>query len=1574
MCINQPSNIHLAEERKNDEAIEDINRYEAEERREIVDEILENIRDDVIGVSQEIEMIEPVIEKDIFFEDLLQKDRLNDDVDLEDDARIRTILDTISKLDEKKYQKKIDRSYIREIRNSKLNLRMHLDGGANRSVTDDLRLLHDVRNISNYAMHGAQKGEPTISCSKVGYIKLICRGRGVINVRTYYSPDVSETILSPGDITKSNDNNFCVWEQQSDISNGKGFIRFSSKSGLECATVDTYLMNGLWYATQLLLDCIQPKYKDWNETPESTSPILRRLSKAALHELWHQRLCHPGETVTSTVSRTAEGVPVLTHGRNAFYKCDACMRAKVQRTAKPHNNTTKDSPVYGAGQMFHMDFGFVRGTDFKTKNEEGRIVTSRDGYNSYLIIVDRHSSYTWVMLSKNKDPPVEFVQDFLATHKDKNCPVIRIRTDQGGELWASSEFKKTIRESTCVLEPTGSGDPAQNGKAESPNKMFGRMLRGMLFNAGLGSEFWSYALLHAVYVKNRLPHSALHMKQSPYEAYTGVKPNLSLLRVWGCRVIVKRPEHRKAKLDDNTARGIFLRYTATDKNIVYLDIDTNIEKISSNVIFDEAHFSTGSLTPGSKALKSAGSMHEKDSKSNSELENDTVKIKRIHKNAKLPVRSHKSAAGMDLFTPESFSIQGHSRKMISVGIAMSLPKGIYGRVAPKSGLTVNKNIDVKAGVIDRDFRGELTVVMHNMGSDTQEFSAGDKIAQLILERCSEMEVKEWSMKLEETDRGMNGFGSTDPVVRQIHSPNINGDNIILSTSPYGPTMTVECKLKGNHCTLGLELDEESMAGRVTLLNCTKGTPSARIPRWRSQLRGAILRSINSVAIKTIDDVVHTVERFKKETASQKPAERKIEIQFSMLEKVSIHSEKGVPQMYYDQLNVIAKHHLELKEKAQMILEYKTASDEHDEDWESTIRMMSNESSDKNIVKQKNAKVVEKLTRKLLMERDDWDDWRKSEAKQLDQYQQQGMFGNPEPRPTKANILSLLWTYLVKADGTKKARCCCNGNPGRQGSITLAHTYAACVEQPAQRVYWGLVAIKNYIAIGADASNAFAEAPPPKAPLYVLVDRPYREWYKQKTGKYVPKGYVLRVHHAIQGHPEAPRLWSVFIDEIIRNKLGFIPMTHEKCLYRGKFKGKEVMFLRQVDDFSVAAEDEMICNDVINEVSRYLTAPLKNLGKVTRFNGVEIDQTKYFVKIHNLQYIEKILTRHGWLNDTYKPPKSPVPMRSDSKYLFELENSKGPDSDKERLELEVKMKFNYRQALGEILYAMITCRPDISISVTKLSQYSQNPAEIHYVALKNIFRYLRSTRRDGLVFWRKSTFIHQHIENIQLPTMYSDMIIQKEIEQDAKMRNEDMIAYVDSDWAGDTSHRKSITGIAVVFAGAVIAYKSRIQKTIALSSTEAEFMAACDAGKTVLYLRTILEEMGVEQNEATLLFEDNQGALMMANAQQPTRRTRHLDTAAFALQDWVSRDLLNVTYIASHKNSSDGMTKPLSRILFYKHFDVLMGRLVPERFKIYRIMVSEAKENETTEGNTDLRGSDDTTMNTKDSHAKNLHNI
>jgi len=111
----------------------------------------------------------------------------------------------------------------------------------------------------------------------------------------------------------------------------------------------------------------------------------------------------------------------------------------------------------------------------------------------------------------------------------------------------------------------------------------------------------------------------------------------------------------------------------------------------------------------------------------------------------------------------------------------------------------------------------------------------------------------------------------------------------------------------------------------------------------------------------------------------------------------------------------------------------------------------------------------------------------SENKQLNQYHRQGMFGDPINHPPKCNLLPLIWTYLIKTDGTKEDRCVCNRPHYRRDSVTLAHTYADALDQAGARTFWAINTLHNYKAYGANATNVFAEAPPPKAPLYVIID-------------------------------------------------------------------------------------------------------------------------------------------------------------------------------------------------------------------------------------------------------------------------------------------------------------------------------------------------------------------------------------------------------------------------------------------------------------------------------------------------------
>ena len=130
------------------------------------------------------------------------------------------------------------------------------------------------------------------------------------------------------------------------------------------------------------------------------------------------------------------------------------------------------------------------------------------------------------------------------------------------------------------------------------------------------------------------------------------------------------------------------------------------------------------------------------------------------------------------------------------------------------------------------------------------------------------------------------------------------------------------------------------------------------------------------------------------------------------------------------------------------------------------------------------------------------------------------------------------------------------------------------------------------------------------------------------------------------------------------------------------------------------------------------------------------------------------------------------------------------------------------------------------------------------------------------------------------------------------------------------------------AGAPIMYKTKMQQTVALSSTDAEFVAASETGKIILYIRSILDELGLHIADATPLYIDNAGARQMGNANKPTRRTRHLDIRYFALTEWTEKDLIILKPILSSNNNSDAMTKALGRQLFTRHKSTILGHRKP----------------------------------------------
>ena len=138
---------------------------------------------------------------------------------------------------------------------------------------------------------------------------------------------------------------------------------------------------------------------------------------------------------------------------------------------------------------------------------------------------------------------------------------------------------------------------------------------------------------------------------------------------------------------------------------------------------------------------------------------ETLKFLKLNPAAVLPSRGSEHAAGLDLCSVEALRIDGGKRAAVRTGLSVAIPVGFYGRVAPRSGLALKAGIDVLAGVIDSDYRGEIRCILVNLGAEPFHINAGDRIAQLIVEQIATPGA-EWAEALSDTARAHGGFGST----------------------------------------------------------------------------------------------------------------------------------------------------------------------------------------------------------------------------------------------------------------------------------------------------------------------------------------------------------------------------------------------------------------------------------------------------------------------------------------------------------------------------------------------------------------------------------------------------------------------------------------------------------------------------------------------------------------------------------------------------------------------------------------------------------------------------------------------
>ena len=300
--------------------------------------------------------------------------------------------------------------------------------------------------------------------------------------------------------------------------------------------------------------------------------------------------------------------------------------------------------------------------------------------------------------------------------------------------------------------------------------------------------------------------------------------------------------------------------------------------------------------------------------------------------------------------------------------------------------------------------------------------------------------------------------------------------------------------------------------------------------------------------------------------------------------------------------------------------------------------------------------------------------------------------------------------------------------------------------------------------------------------------------------------------------------------------------------------------------------------------------MTDCGELHHFLGISItrDRSKRLMTLDQSHLANQVLKRHS-IQDC-KPIS--MPLDPGIKLAPRIEGERGSsnsnsnpmneiNSDPKNPETPVDATA-YRQIIGSLMFLMTGTRPDLAVAIGFLSQFNANPTNAHMQAAKRTLRYLKGTK-DAKLCFNGNNDGNQGIT---------------------------LIGYCDANWGNDTATRKSTTGYLFHLCGALITWSSKRQATVALSSTEAEYMALTHATKEAIWLRTLLSELSFMQRSATIIHEDNQSSIALARNPVHHARTKHIDIQYHFIREKVDSKEIELIYLPTDDMHADTLTKPL----------------------------------------------------------------
>lgn len=468
-------------------------------------------------------------------------------------------------------------------------------------------------------------------------------------------------------------------------------------------------------------------------------------------------------------------------------------------------------------------------------------------------------------------------------------------------------------------------------------------------------------------------------------------------------------------------------------------------------------------------------------------------------------------------------------------------------------------------------------------------------------------------------------------------------------------------------------------------------------------------------------------------------------------------------------------------------------------------------------------------------------------------------------PPGQKSIGLKWVFKLKrnpgGDIVKhKARLVAKGYVQRKG-IDYDEVFAPVARLDTVRLLLALSAREGWEVHHLDVKSAF------------LNGELLEEVYVAQPEGFVKKGQEQKVYKlikALYGLRQAPRAWNSRLDQCLKD-LGFKRCLREQAVYTKVDKENVLVIGVYVDDLLVTGSSKQEIEKFKVQMNRQFE--MSNLGLLSFYLGIEVNQKEHSTTLKQSAYAKKLLDKSGMANCN--------PCRYPMEYKLQLDKDEGG---------ELVDATEYRSTVGGLRYLTHT-RPDISFAVGVVSRFMGTPTVKHNQAVKHILRYVKGTIDFGLVY---------------------------KYERNEKI----LLGFSDSDLAGDVVDRRSTGGMCFYLNKSLVSWTSQKQRVVALSSCEAEYMAATTAACQSIWLQGLLEEITGKEIGPVTLHVDNKSAIELMKNPVQHGRSKHIDVRFHFIRECIEQGKLVVVFVATHEQRADILTKALGRVKFEEMREVI----------------------------------------------------